>query len=71
MTEHPADPATANLAHEIRNALQRSQACLELLALEVQDRPQALDLVHRIQEAQDRLALLYGVPAANCVARTA
>jgi signal transduction histidine kinase len=47
------------LAHESRNALQRSQACLEMLAMEVQDRPAALDLVSRIQRAQDHLHLLY------------
>lgn len=49
----------AGLAHESRNALQRSQACLEMLALEVQDRPAALDLVARIQKAQDRLQFLH------------
>lgn len=47
------------LAHESRNALQRSQACLEMLALEVQDRPAALDFVARIQKAQDHLHQLY------------
>ena len=49
----------AGLAHESRNALQRSQACLEMLALEVQDRPAALNLVARIQKAQDRLHFLH------------
>jgi PAS domain S-box-containing protein len=47
------------LAHESRNALQRSQACLEMLGMEVQDRPAAVDLVARIQRAQDHLHLLY------------
>ncbi len=47
------------LAHESGNALARSQACLEMLALEVQDRPDALDLVGRIQKAQDHLRHLY------------
>src|SRR5262249_28529979 len=47
------------LAHESGNALARSQACLEMLALEVQDRPDALDLVARIQKAQDHLRQLY------------
>lgn len=47
------------LAHESGNALARSQACLEMLALEVQDRPDALDLIHRIQKAQDHLRQLY------------
>jgi PAS domain S-box-containing protein len=49
----------AALAHESRNALQRSQACLEMLAMEVEDRPEALDLVGRIQKAQDRLHRLF------------
>ena len=43
------------LAHESRNALQRSQACLEMLALAVRDRPEALDLIDRLQKAQDHL----------------
>ena len=49
----------AGLAHESRNALQRSQACLEMLALAVRDRPEALDLINRIQKAQDHLHSLY------------
>ncbi|WP_425616681.1 ATP-binding protein [Anatilimnocola sp. NA78] len=47
------------LAHESRNALQRSSACLEMLALEVEDRPVALDLVARAQKAQQQLRQLY------------
>jgi hypothetical protein len=47
------------LAHESRNALARSRACLELLACEVGDRPDALDLVRRAEKAQDYLAHLY------------
>jgi two-component system sensor kinase FixL len=47
------------LTHESRNALQRSKACLEMLALEVEDRPAALDLVHRIEKAQEHLSHLY------------
>jgi signal transduction histidine kinase len=47
------------LAHESRNALQRGHACLEMLALEVPDRPRARDLVVRLQKAQDDLARLY------------
>ncbi|HQU46206.1 MAG TPA: ATP-binding protein [Pirellulales bacterium] len=47
------------LTHESRNALQRSKACLEMLALEVEDRPAALDLVRRIEKAQERLQHLY------------
>lgn len=49
----------AGLAHESRNALQRSKACLEMLALEVENRPSALDLIARIQRAQDHLTTLY------------
>jgi PAS domain S-box-containing protein len=49
----------AGLAHESRNALQRSQACLEMLALTVRDRPEALDLLKRLQAAQDHLHVLY------------
>jgi PAS domain S-box-containing protein len=47
------------LAHESRNALQRSQACLELLALELEGQPEALALVARVQKAQDHLHHLY------------
>jgi hypothetical protein len=51
--------AMAGLAHESRNALQRSQACLEMLAAQVKDQPEALKQVQRIQRAQDDLHLLY------------
>ena len=47
------------LAHEGRNALQRMQACLSMLALEVQDRPHAVELLGRVQKAQDILAHLF------------
>lgn len=47
------------LAHESRNALQRSQACLEMLAIEVADRPRALALIERLQAAQNDLTHLY------------
>ncbi len=47
------------LAHESRNALQRSHACLETLALEIEDRPDAIRLVHRVQNALDHLHTLY------------
>lgn len=50
----------AGLAHESGNALARSQACLEMLTLEVEDRPDALDLIGRIQKAQNHLQQLYG-----------
>jgi two-component system, LuxR family, sensor kinase FixL len=49
----------AGLAHESRNALQRGQACLEMLAYRLEDRPEALDLLRGIQEAQDDLHRLY------------
>jgi PAS domain S-box-containing protein len=48
------------LAHESGNALARSQACLEMLAMEVEDRPEALQLIGRIQKAQNHLQQLYG-----------
>jgi PAS domain S-box-containing protein len=47
------------LAHESGNALQRSQSCLEMLALEVEDRPHALDLIARLQKAQQDLCHIY------------
>jgi two-component system, LuxR family, sensor kinase FixL len=47
------------LAHESRNALQRSQACLEMLRFRLEDRPESLDLVAGIQDAQDDLQRLY------------
>lgn len=49
----------SGLAHESRNALQRSQSCLEMLAREVEKSPKSLDLVARIQSAQDHLHYLY------------
>lgn len=49
----------AGLAHESRNAFQRSQACLELLGMELEGRPQELELVARIQRALDHLHRLY------------
>jgi PAS domain S-box-containing protein len=47
------------LAHESRNAFQRSQACLEMLAVELEGRESELELVHRIQRALDHLHHLY------------
>jgi signal transduction histidine kinase len=47
--------AAAGLAHESRNALQRSQACLAMLEVRIRDRPEALDLLTRLQSAQDDL----------------
>ncbi len=49
----------AGLAHESRNALQRSQACLDMLRWKVEDRPDAIDLINRLQAAQDHLHHLY------------
>jgi two-component system sensor kinase FixL len=47
------------LAHESGNALARSRACLDMLTWEVQDQPEAQDLIGRIQKAQDHLQQLY------------
>ncbi len=47
------------LAHESRNAFQRSQAALETLLLELEDRPVAVELIERIQRAHDHLLHLY------------
>src|SRR5262249_58049079 len=49
----------AGLAHESRNALARSQACLSVLALRLQARPEELELLTRMQKAQDDLRRLY------------
>ncbi|MFO0910684.1 MAG: PAS domain S-box protein [Isosphaeraceae bacterium] len=49
----------AGLAHESRNALQRIQACLDMLRLRVTGVPGALDLIGRIQNAQDDLQHLF------------
>lgn len=49
----------AGLAHESRNAMQRSKACLDMLAMELRDRPTALDLVVRVQKAQNELHQIY------------
>ena len=47
------------LAHESRNALQRAQACLELLQLKVDDQPDLLALTVDIEKAQDHLRYLF------------
>jgi PAS domain S-box-containing protein len=49
----------AALVHESRNALQRSKASLEMLLLEIEDRPEAVKLVARAQKAQEDLHRLY------------
>jgi signal transduction histidine kinase len=51
--------AMTGLAHESRNALQRSQAFLELLASQVENDPESVDLVGKIQVAQNQLHQLY------------
>lgn len=47
------------LAHESRNALQRIQSAVEMLSLDLADRPSALGYVANIQKAQDHLHHLY------------
>src|SRR5262249_5149801 len=42
-----------------RNALHRGQVCLEMLSFEVEDRLEALNLIARLQAAQDDLYRLY------------
>ncbi len=49
----------AGLAHESRNAFQRSHACLEMLTLELEGRPSELELVERTQRALDHVHKLY------------
>lgn len=49
----------AGLAHESRNALQRGQACVALLALRLHDQPECLELLGRIEKAQDDLQHLF------------
>jgi len=51
--------AMAGLAHESRNALQRSQAALEMLAREIDDSSDAAELIGRVQVAQEDLHTLY------------
>jgi PAS domain S-box-containing protein len=43
------------MAHEGRNALQRSHSCLALLAWKLKGQPEELDLVTRVQKALDDL----------------
>jgi PAS domain S-box-containing protein len=51
--------AVTELTHESRNAMQRGQACLEILKLRLHDQPEELELLARIQRAQDDLLRLY------------
>jgi signal transduction histidine kinase len=46
------------LSHESRNKLQLAMTCLELLALQVEGRPQALGLVRKIERAHQHLLQL-------------
>ena len=43
------------LAHESRNAFQKSHACLTNLAYDVRELPESLELVHKVQHALDDL----------------
>jgi signal transduction histidine kinase len=49
----------AGLAHESRNALQRSQAALERIESRVVDRPELRELIANAQKAQDHLLYLF------------
>lgn len=48
----------AGLAHESRNAFQRSHACLEELQLDLGDNPAALKLIKKVQKALHDLHML-------------
>lgn len=50
---------SAGLAHEGRNALQRIQAGVSLLTIRLQDQPESLELLSRMQKAQDDLLRLF------------
>ncbi|MEP3478241.1 MAG: PAS domain S-box protein [Fuerstiella sp.] len=47
------------LAHESRNALQRAQACLDMLALDLQDQPDQLELTAKTHRALNDLHRYY------------
>jgi len=51
--------AMTALTHESRNALQRGQACLEMLKMVDEGNAEALDLIDGAQRAQDDLHRLY------------
>lgn len=51
--------AMTGLAHESRNALQRAQASLDMLAIDLEGNDQATKLIKRIQVAQGDLHRLY------------
>lgn len=50
---------SAGLAHEARNALQRIQACSEMLEMEIASNREAISLVGKIQAAQDQMHRLF------------
>lgn len=47
------------LAHESRNALQRAQACLDMLALDLEGQPEQLNLTHKTHRALNDLHRYY------------
>lgn len=47
------------LAHESRNALQRAQACLDMLSLDLEDRPEQLQLTEKTRRALGDLHRYY------------
>jgi signal transduction histidine kinase len=47
------------LAHESRNALQRAQACLDMLSLDLEDQPEQLDLTNKTRRALQDLHRYY------------
>ena len=47
------------LAHESRNALQRAQACLDMLSLDLEESPDQLELTDKARRALDDLHRLY------------
>jgi len=49
----------SGLAHESRNALQQIGACSEMLMMELDGQPEAIDLMTGIQEAEARLIRLF------------
>lgn len=50
---------TAGLAHESRNILQRAHACLAMLRWRCEARPELLELIDRLGQAQGELQRLY------------
>jgi two-component system, LuxR family, sensor kinase FixL len=47
------------LAHESRNALQRAQACMDMLSLDLEGQPEQLELTEKIRRALDDLHRYY------------